>query len=94
MCEEDKHAYVSAVGNPTGRRRYKKPKHREEDFKANFFGTEFINVLSLYDRNALEEIHSELSVLSFADLFQIFPVNSSSISRPPNISCDLSCIVL
>jgi len=46
MCEEDKHAYVSAVGNPEGRRPYKKPKHKEEDLKANLVDTEFINVPS------------------------------------------------
>jgi hypothetical protein len=45
-CEEGKHAYVSAVGNPEGRRLYKKPKHREEDLKADLVDTEFINVPS------------------------------------------------
>ena len=45
-CEEDKHAYVSVVGNPEGRRPYKKPKHKEEDLKANLVNTEFINVPS------------------------------------------------
>jgi hypothetical protein len=44
MCEEDKRAYVSAVGNREGRRLYKKPKQREEDLKAYLVDTVFINV--------------------------------------------------
>jgi hypothetical protein len=52
MCEEE---YVSAVGNPEGRRPYKKPKHREEDLKANLVDTEFMNVPSWKDRNSLGE---------------------------------------
>jgi hypothetical protein len=38
---------------PEGRRLYKKPKHREEDLKANLVDTKFINMSSWYDRNSL-----------------------------------------